>query len=86
MDRGIHMSKFPQQLTCFESENDFFLEYMDTITLQVVLYNDKSLPDLLAMRETDSLSEMLTTVRDVSKQFAPIVSATRNISKCRIFL
>ncbi|XP_031619505.1 serine/threonine-protein kinase ATM [Contarinia nasturtii] len=62
IDKNIHMTTFPEKLLNFQTQADFLVEYMDTITLQVLLYKQWYLPDLLEMDSTNnSLLNMLST-------------------------
>lgn len=62
IDNGYNLSRFPAKLTQCDTHNDFLINYMDTITLRILLYKSEFLPDLLKMTESNTLSDILTLV------------------------
>ncbi|XP_055323121.1 serine/threonine-protein kinase ATM isoform X2 [Sitodiplosis mosellana] len=60
IDNDYHLTRFPAKLTLSETHNDFIVEYIDTITLRILLYKSEFIPELLKMTESTSLSELLS--------------------------
>lgn len=62
IDRDHHLSKFPAKLSNCQSQNEFMIEYMDTITLRIIQNKPEYIPHLLQMFQKESLSDILSTV------------------------
>lgn len=63
IDKEYLLTKFPIKLSKWPKQNDFVVEYMETITLRIIQYKSNLIPGLLQMAQADSLSDILTTVK-----------------------
>lgn len=62
IDKDYHLTRFPAKLTHCQSHNDFIIDYMDAITLRILLHKPDCLQELLNMTQANSLSDILTMV------------------------